>query len=257
MVNNSLGNATNSKELEVKYDSNGETVILKPSTVRKYLSTNPAVTDQEVIMFISLCKFQHLNPFLHEAYLIKYGSSPATIVTGKDVFLKRARKQKDFLGIQSGVIVHDSRTGDYVEREGTFVDNNEEILIGGWAKVHVKGMSVPFYASVSLDEYIGKKSDGTPNGQWSSKPATMIRKVALSQALREAYPLEMGGLYEAEEIGVEEPAAPTVQNLGVPIASDLNAPEPEKVSDPSPVEPDSTDVNNIEDALFNSGAFEV
>ena len=256
MVNNSLSNTTNSNELEVKYDSNGETVILKPSTVRKYLSANPAVTEQEVIMFISLCKFQHLNPFLHEAYLIKYGSSPATIVTGKDVFLKRARKQKDFAGIQSGVIVH-SHTGDYVEREGTFVDTNEEILLGGWAKVHVKGMSVPFYASVSLDEYIGKKSNGEPNGQWASKPATMIRKVALSQALREAYPLEMGGLYEAEEMGVEEPVTPTVQNLGVPIASDLNAPEPEKVDDPAPVEPDSTDVNNIEDALFDSGAFEV
>ncbi len=256
MVNNSLSNAANKNELEVKYDSNGETVILKPSTVRKYLSTNPAVTEQEVIMFISLCKFQHLNPFLHEAYLIKYGSSPATIVTGKDVFLKRARKQKDFNGIESGVIVYNNRAENIIEREGTFFDKEGETLLGGWAKVYVKGMGVPFYASVSLDEYIGKKSNGEANGQWSSKPATMIRKVALSQALREAYPLEMGGLYEAEEMGVEEPAAPTVQNLGVPIGSDLNAPEPEK-DDTVPVEPESTDVNDIEDALFNSGAFEV
>lgn len=257
MVNNSLSN-TVKKEFEVSFDSNGETVKLSPTIVKKYLTTSPTVTDQEVMMFISLCKFQHLNPFLREAYLIKYGNNPATMVTGKDVFLKRARKQKDFVGIQSGIIVFNSHTADYVEREGTFLDNAEETLMGGWAKVFVKGFEVPFYASVSLEEYMGKKSDGTPNGQWSSKPATMIRKVALSQALREAYPLEMGGLYEPEEMGVEEPAAPMVENIGSAVASNLNAPAPEPVNtEPDPIEPETADVNDIEDALFSSGAFEV
>ena len=67
----------------IEYDSNGEKVKLSPATVRAYLvSGQGAVTDQEVAMFMSLCKYQHLNPFLREAYLIKYGTSPATIVTG-------------------------------------------------------------------------------------------------------------------------------------------------------------------------------
>jgi hypothetical protein len=39
---------------------------------------------------------------------------------------------------------------------------------------------------------------------WASKPTTMIRKVALSQALREAFPDDMGGLYEPEEINTIE-----------------------------------------------------
>ena len=32
------------------------------------------------------------------------------------------------------------------------------------------------------------------NGQWSGKPATMIRKVALVQALREAFPARLGAI---------------------------------------------------------------
>lgn len=234
MVQNSLTTAVDDA-LKVSYESNGETVNLSPSLVRKYISTSPTVTEQEIMMFISLCKFQKLNPFLKEVYLIKYGNNPATMVVGKDVFIKRARKQKDFDGFQAGVIVVSEAEDVVSEREGTIVYDNET-LVGGWAKVYVKGYKVPFYVSVSLDEYMGRKSDGSPNGQWTSKPATMIRKVALSQALREAFPLEMGGLYEAEEVGVETPAEPTMQVIGQPNASDLNAPAPTPV-EPEPEEP--------------------
>lgn len=74
----------------VEYESNGEIVKISSTTVRKYLvSGGGDVSDQEVMMFMSLCRYQHLNPFLKEAYLIKFGNNdPATIVTGKDVFTK-------------------------------------------------------------------------------------------------------------------------------------------------------------------------
>ena len=76
----------------VEYESNGEIVKLSPTMIKKYLvSGGGQVTDQEVMMFLSLCRYQHLNPFLKEAYLIKYGNkNPATMVTGKEVFTKRA-----------------------------------------------------------------------------------------------------------------------------------------------------------------------
>ena len=58
----------------VEYESNGEIVKISPTTVRKYLvSGGGNVSDQEVMMFMSLCRYQHLNPFLKEAYLIKFG----------------------------------------------------------------------------------------------------------------------------------------------------------------------------------------
>ena len=70
----------------VKYDYNGQPVVLTPDIVRSYLvNGDGTVTDQEIVMFLNLCRFQHLNPFLKEAYLIKYSSnSSATIVTGKE-----------------------------------------------------------------------------------------------------------------------------------------------------------------------------
>ena len=39
---------------------------------------------------------------------------------------------------------------------------------------------------------------------WQKMPATMIRKVALVQALREAIPEEFGGLYSPEEMPIDD-----------------------------------------------------
>lgn len=88
----------------VEYESNGEMVKISPTMIKRYLvSGGGNVSDGEVMMFMSLCRYQHLNPFLREAYLIKYGSNdPATIVTGKDVLQRepmqthgiRERKQE-------------------------------------------------------------------------------------------------------------------------------------------------------------------
>ena len=190
-VNNSLAKKDNN--ITLTYDANGEEMKLSTSMIKAYLvSGNGAVTDQEVMMFLTLCRYQHLNPFLREAYLIKYGTSPATTVVGKDVLLKRAMRSEKFGGMSAGVIVLD-KNGELKEREGTFVLKDEE-LVGGWAKVIIKGYNVPFYSSVSMNEYSTGKSN------WATKPATMIRKVAVAQALREAFPEEMSALYDATEM---------------------------------------------------------
>ena len=119
------------------------------------------------------------------------------MVVGKDVFLKRARRNPDYLGKQAGIIVVDAE-GNITEREGEFVVSGERI-IGGWAKVYIKGYTNPEYAAVSFNEYAGRKSNGELNNQWATKPATMIRKVALVHALREAFPEEYGGMISQEE----------------------------------------------------------
>jgi phage recombination protein Bet len=201
-VNNSL-----TKKFEdsiVEYDSNGTSVKLSPKIIRSYLvNGNGNVSDQEVVMFLNLCKAQRLNPFLREAYLIKYGSSPATIVTGKEVFTKRARRNKDYAGFEAGVIVQDEETGNLDYRVGTLVLGGEN-LVGGWAKIHIKGYATPIETTASFAEYCQTK-DGKPMSNWASKPATMIRKVALVQALREAFPEDLQGMYSIEESDVPVP----------------------------------------------------
>ncbi len=195
--------AKRTQDAVTEYKVGEESIKLSPGIVRKYLVNGSGnVTDQEVMMFIGLCKYQHLNPFLREAYLIKFGNQPATIVTGKEAITKRAMRNARYAGQQAGVVIFHEESGELEYRNGSMAMKGER-LVGGWAKVYVKGYEVPIEAVVSYEEYVGTKSDGTVNSQWAKKPATMIRKVALMQALREAFPEDLGSMYASEEMGMD------------------------------------------------------
>ncbi|WP_195484511.1 phage recombination protein Bet [Flavonifractor plautii] len=200
-INNSLiSKKANDKVVE--FEVNGQTVKLSPAIIRNYLvNGNGNVSDQEVVMFLNLCKFNRLNPFLQEAYLIKYGSSPATMVVGKDAITKRAMRNPNYEGQQAGVVVL-KEDGELENRIGTIHLDNES-LVGGWACVYVKGYKHPIEITVQFDEYVQMK-DGKATSNWKAKPGTMIRKVALTQALREAFPEDLGSMYAPEEMGVPD-----------------------------------------------------
>ena len=184
------------------YKVNGEEVQLSIPMIKKYLvSGNGNITDQEAMMFLSLCRFQKLNPFVKDAYCIKYGNSePATLVIGKDVYTKRAEQNPKFNGMEHGVIIM-TADGEVKERAGSFYVKDKEELVGGWAKVYIKGRDVPQYDTVTFSEYAGYKKDGTLNSNWSKRPGTMIEKVAIMHALRNAFPNDFQGLYIQEEMG--------------------------------------------------------
>lgn len=194
--------------IQYKLD-NGDEMTLTPTRVKELLVSGDKdnVTDKEVINFMMLCKAHRLNPFLREAYLIKFGSNPATMVTGKEVFTKRAQKNPRFKGFEAGISILSSDGSKLSRRDGSMPLPGEKI-VGGWCKVYIDGYEKPIFDEVSFDEYAGKKRDGGLNGQWSSKPGTMIRKVALVHALREAFPDDFGGLYDACEMGVDEEDLP-------------------------------------------------
>lgn len=226
MIKNQIPNAkTAVNSRECVYKAGGEEIRLTPDFVRNYLvSGDPsAVTFPEIVMFMNLCKYQHLNPFLREAYLIKYGNQPATIVTGKSALEKRASRNVRYRGFSAGVIVL-TVEGKPENRIGTLILDGEK-LVGGWCDVLVEGLET-VSVTVSMAEYMGRKKDGSPNQQWLSKPATMIRKVAKMQALREAFPEELGGMYSAEENGVTEPETDIID---VP---ETSAPPPNPESPP-------------------------
>lgn len=211
-----------------EYEANGEKVRLSAQTVVNYLvSGNGKVNEQEVMMFIQLCKYRHLNPFIREAYLVKYNNSPATMIVGKDVFLRRAKSNPTFRGMQAGIYVL-SKDGKLSQREGVFYIKDMERLVGGWCKVFVDGWETPFLHSVPLDEYLGRKNNGEINSNWTTRPATMIRKVAIVQALRDVFPETNAQLYSAEEMGVEEKDLPTDEVKADEIKEESKAPAPEK-----------------------------
>ena len=187
----------------IKYETEQGEITLSTNIIKRYLVSGNAdkVTDQEVMMFLALCKYQKLNPFLREAYLIKFGDAPASIVTGKDVFTKRASASQACKGWEAGIIVK-TKQGDIQQRNGTFVAP-DEVLVGGFARIYRQGWQVPLEITVSLSEYQRTNSKGELMRNWREMPATMIRKVALVQALREAMPQEFQGMYSPEEMPVD------------------------------------------------------
>lgn len=179
--------------VKFKADS-GAMVEITPQDVVDYLC--PAATVQEVGLFLQLCAAQRLNPWVGEVYLIKYGDKPAQIQAGKEAFTKRAASNPDYEGFEAGIIYADAN-GRICRRDGSaYYPQVGEMLVGGWCRVYCKGKR-PFYDEVALQEY------STGKNLWTSKPATMIRKVALVHCLREAFPDTFAGMYSAEELDHE------------------------------------------------------
>lgn len=208
--------------VQFKADS-GSMVEITPQDVTNYLCPNATV--QEVGLFLQLCAAQRLNPWVGEVYLIKYGDKPAQIQAGKEAFTKRAAANPDYEGFEAGVTFTDA-AGRIRQREGSAVyPSVGETLVGGWCRVFVKGRK-PYFDEVSLQEYT------TGRNLWATKPATMIRKVALVHCLREAFPDAFAGLYSAEELDQSneqrKQAAQAQQGASVQAASVMVEEQPQQ-----------------------------
>lgn len=180
----------------IKFESDaGAMVEISRADVVNYIC--PTATDKEVALFLQLCAAQRLNPWVRDVHLVKYGDNPAQMITGKEVFTKRANAHPDFEGYEAGITFVDNR-GNVRQREGSAVYAAAgETLVGGWCRCFVKGRK-PYFDEVALEEY------NTGKSLWAKKPATMIRKVALVHCLREAFPDSFAGLYSQEEMGADD-----------------------------------------------------
>lgn len=176
----------------VVYEVNGEKIVLSINTVLNYLARgDESVTEQEVVLFMNWCKYNYLNPWNNEAYLVKYDKTkPAQNITAKGAFMRRAEEDPLYEGFKAGLIV--GRDGTVQEIEGSFILKTDTLL-GGWCDVYRKDRKFPVSAKVNFDEY------NTGKSTWNKMPKTMIRKVAIVQALREAFPTKLESLYTEEE----------------------------------------------------------
>jgi phage recombination protein Bet len=180
---------------------------LTSGIVRKYLDPQGKASDEELAYFIAQARVQNLNPFTREIYFIKYGNQPAQIVVAQKAFQKKADAHPQYDGMESGIIYE--KDGEIQRSEGAFLPKGAEIL-GAWAVVYRKDRTHPTRAEVTFSEYDNSKirkegkinqygKENKPN-TWDEKPAVMIQKVATVTALRNAFPNELGGLYEADEL---------------------------------------------------------
>lgn len=218
-------------------DDAGTNIQISQQDVYQYICDK--ATPQEVVFFMELCRSQRLNPFKREAFLVKYGSSPASMITAEVVFERRANAHPSYTGMEYGVVYLDAN-GNICKREGTATYKAAgEVLIGGWARVHRNDRS-DSYAEVSMDEY------GKGQSVWKTMPGVMISKCAKAVALRLAFPSDFQGMYISEEMGV----APNVTEVHAEVMPDMPTDAPESQQEPisGPVYPSKEQVdefNNI------------
>lgn len=198
--NEAMQPAASSDPVEIEA-MDGQRMTVTFDDVRNFICKEATIAECRI--FLETCKQYHLNPFTKEAYLIHYdnksGDTASTIVLGKTCYMKMAEAHPQYDGFEAGVIVFVPEVGELIHREGSIIYKGEE-LVGGWAKTYRKDRSRPFYEEVNFSEYDTKKS------LWVTKPATMIRKVALVHTLREAFPATFGGLIDESEIPVDAEA---------------------------------------------------
>lgn len=188
-------------------DDHGDLITITSEDVRMHIC--PAADAKEVAYFMELCRAQRLNPFLNEAYLVKFKGNPAQIMVAHKALVKRAEAHPQYDGMEHGVVV--LRNGEvHHEQRGAVYAEAGEKLIGGWCKVYRKDRRMPIYAERSL------KSMDKGQANWKSMPDLMIDKCAQAAALREAFPDELRSMYVQEEMGSVPPQEVTPDEVSAP-----------------------------------------
>lgn len=246
--NEAMQPAASSDPVEIEA-MDGQRMTVTFDDVRNFICKEATIAECRI--FLETCKQYHLNPFTKEACLIHYdnknGDTASTIVLGKTCYMKMAEAHPQYDGFEAGVIVFVPEVGELIHREGSIIYKGEE-LVGGWAKTYRKDRSRPFYEEVNFSEYDTKKS------LWVTKPATMIRKVALVHTLREAFPATFGGLIDESEVPVEaeanfrELSAEEVASGAVPTRRRVQKPKKEE---PAPLAVEADEVEG--DPFANAG----
>lgn len=171
-------------------------VALTPTLIKQNVCAT--LTDVEIFNFGFLCMQNNLNPFTREAFAVKYGTSPASLVIAKHGLANRAERSNHLKSKVGGIIQirQNKQTGEWETKEvkGEFVEPGWQIY-GGWAVIERDDKAVPFESRVMMSEYNNDK-----NPLWKTKPCTMLAKVAMHHCLREAFPCEtQGNVYYEEE----------------------------------------------------------
>ncbi len=151
------------------------------------------LTEPEKLQFIEIAQAFGLNPFKREVHVAVYGEGEyrrLSIITGYEVYLKRAERTGALDGWRA-----------WVEGEGD--------AMKAFVEIHRKDWSEPFVHEVYWPEAVQKKRDGSPTSFWSKQPRFQLKKVAISQGFRLAFPDELGGMpYDAAELPDAENTLP-------------------------------------------------
>jgi len=186
---------------EIRPFTEPEMALLKSTIV-------PAnATEDEIKLFVLLCKKYNLDPFTKEIVMVKYQTRDGfrtSFITTRDGYLKIAMQDENFDGIMSAVV----REGDEFEIDASKLEVKHRFgtkrgaILGAWAIARHKKRP-PVIVFVDFNEY----KQNTP--VWNQYPSAMIQKVAEVAALRRQF--NISGLVAQEEIENHEELKPPEQ----------------------------------------------
>lgn len=198
--------------------------------IKNTVAQNIKSVDQ-VLTFVY--KAHILGADLLRGELIGYTDNKGNLVTisTKDFMMRRAYEtgKVEYL-YNEPIYVHDVEyevkdadsgqiTKVKTRKRCEFWENGAE-LVGARATGKRKDMDREFDTTVKFSEY--NKGQST----WNAIPETMIKKVALTQLLRLMFPNELGGVYDADEMGNNQDRGVTV-----PVVENGDQPaSPEQIS---------------------------
>jgi phage recombination protein Bet len=187
-----------SKDVAIKTTEVAPLTAEQTKEINTYLSSlgSPLREDQKA-QFIALCREFSLNPFKREIYGVPYGDK-FNIIVGYEVYIKRANRSNLLDGIERGTKGSGSN-------------------LVAWIKIYRKDWKIPLYHEVDYSEYVQLNKYKKPNQMWSTKPKTMLMKVATAQAFRLCFPEDFAGMpYTSDEIALEGETSGLDKTLEVP-----------------------------------------
>jgi phage recombination protein Bet len=152
-------------------------------------------TDDELAVFLHVCKRTGLDPILKQIYLVK-----------------RKGKMCVQVGIDGYRLVAE-RTGLYCGNDDPVFDSEEKPRRATVTIYKLVGSQrCPFTATARWDQYY--PGDGDVGFMWRRMPHLMIGKCAEALALRKAFPAELGGTYTSEELDAPEDPLASPDQIG-------------------------------------------
>lgn len=176
----------------------------------------PGARPESLVLYMNYCRARKLDPMKKPAHIVPMSVKDAqtgkyewrdVVMPGIYEYRTTAARTGRYAG-QDDVVF-----GEDIELDGNIYGRGGQI-VPLFAKVTVyrivEGIRCPFTGTAYFTETCATKKDGGLNAMWSKRPRGQLAKCAEADALRKAFPDELGG-----EMTIEEMEGRTIEDSTV------------------------------------------